>query len=323
MKVSVVIPVYNVKPYLESCVQSVLRQTFKDMEVILVDDGSTDGSGELCDQIALTDKRIQVIHQENQGLSGARNTGIRQATGDYIAFLDSDDEWLLSNGLETLLQEEKSDIIVFKRVDIWQNGQRDVCADYDIDNIRKLSDTQAVFSYLVTNQQLQISACFQLVRRQMLLDQKIFFPMGLHNEDIYWSMLLWQHVKTVRFTNLNLYGYYHRENSITTTINIRTFHSHDQIFEYWKARCDEGCTNADAIRAYLANMWVSRGYTYHQLADSDKPKALEILQKHRDLLTYCLSPKSKRAQRMVQTIGVKATVIVLGCYWRLRSYIKH
>ena len=81
MKVSVVIPVYNVKPYLERCVNSVLRQTYKDLEIILVDDGSTDGSGELCNDMATRDQRICVIHQENQGLSGARNTGIQQATG--------------------------------------------------------------------------------------------------------------------------------------------------------------------------------------------------------------------------------------------------
>ena len=103
LKVSVVIPVYNVMPYLERCVQSVVRQTYQNLEIILVDDGSTDGSGKLCDKIAGTDQRIRVIHQKNQGLSGARNTGIRQATGEYVVFLDSDDEWLLSDGLEVLL----------------------------------------------------------------------------------------------------------------------------------------------------------------------------------------------------------------------------
>lgn len=323
MKVSVVIPVYNVKPYLERCVKSVIGQTYKDLEIILVDDGSTDGSGELCDKIAGSDQRICVIHQKNQGLSGARNTGIKQATGEYIAFIDSDDEWLITDGIEKLLQEEKIDLIVFKRVDIWGKGERITCPDYDIENIERLSDTQTVFSHLVATQQLQISACFLLVRRKVLLDHEIIFPIGMLSEDIYWSMHLWQHVETVRFTNLNLYGYYHREASITTTGSIRTYRSYNQIFSYWKAQCDEGCTNADAIRAYLANMWVSRGYAYHTLTDVDKPEALCILQKHRDLLTYCITPKSKRTRKMVQVIGVKATVTALGWYWRLRGYITH
>lgn len=323
MTVSVIIPVYNVKPYLERCVRSVLNQTYKDIEIILVDDGSTDGSGELCDQIAAGESQISVIHQQNQGLSGARNTGIHQATGDYIAFIDSDDEWLLIDGLEKLLQGEKTDLIAFKRVDIWGKDNRIICPDYDIENIDRLPDTSAVFSYLVTKQQLQISACFQLVRRDILLNYDIFFPLGMLSEDIYWSMHLWQHLETVRFTNLNLYGYYHREASITTTDSIRTYHSFDQIFSYWKTQCKEGCKNADAIRAYLANMWVSRGYAYHTLNDVDKQEALCILQKHCDLLTYGISPKSKRTRRMVQAIGEKATVIALGLYWQLRSYIKH
>lgn len=323
MTVSVVIPVYNVKPYLERCVNSVLNQTYKDLEIVLVDDGSTDGSGELCEQIATCDQRISVIHQENQGLSGARNTGIRQATGEYITFIDSDDEWLLTDGLEKVLQGEKTDLIAFKRVDIWGKSERIIYPDYDIENIKRLPDVQTVFSHLVTTQQLQISACFLLVRKQILLNHEIIFPIGLLSEDIFWSMHLWQYVNTVRLTNINLYGYYHREASITTTGSIRTYHSYDQIFSYWKKQCDEGCKNADAIRAYLANMWVSRGYAYHTLTNADKQEALSILQKHRDLLTYCISPKAKRTRRMVRAFGVKATVIALGWYWHLRGYITH
>ena len=323
MKVSVVIPVYNVKPYLERCVNSVLRQTYKDLEIILVDDGSTDGSGEMCNQIATNDQRILVIHQKNQGLSGARNTGIRKATGEFIVFLDSDDEWLQSNGLEKLLAAEKADLIIFKRVDIWGKDRRAVGTDYDIETLANTTDTQAIFSHLVKTQQLQISACFLLVRRQILLDHDIFFPLGMISEDVYWSMHLWQHVQTVRFTNLKLYGYYHREASITTTANIRSFHSYDQIFTYWKAQCDANCKNAESIRAYMANMWVNRGYAYHNLNGNDKPEALSILQKHTDLLDYGCSPKSQRIRRLVGLVGVESTAIMLGWYWHLRSIVKH
>lgn len=323
MKVSVVIPVYNVKPYLERCVNSVLRQTYKDLEIILVDDGSTDGSGELCDKIATWDQRICVIHQKNQGQSSARNAGIRQATGEHIAFLDSDDGWLLADGLEKLLQKDKADLIVYKRVDVYGNNQRVYCSDYDLENIASLPDTQAIFSHLVETQRLQISACFLLVRRQLLLDNDIFFPLGMLSEDVFWSIHLWEYVHTVRFTNINLYGYYHRELSTTTTPTIRYYQSYDRIFTYWKAQCDAGCKNSEAIRIYMANLWVSRGYAYNSLVDKEKPEALQILQKHTDLLDYGRSPKSKRTRKMVQIVGVKPTVIVLGWYWRLRSYIKH
>ena len=324
MKVSVVIPVYNVRLYLERCVQSVLRQTYKDLEIILVDDGSKDDSGKLCDQLALSDQRIRVIHQENQGLSGARNTGISQATGEYIIFLDSDDEWLLDNGLEVLMQKGDvgSDLIIFKNVHIWHGHEKTVTADYDIDRITALPDAKSVFSYLVESQQFRMSACFLLVRRMLLIDNEIYFPIGYISEDVFWSLHLWQCVKTVAFLNMDFYGYYHHENSISTTASLRVYESYDKIFSYWKEQCDMGCKNAATIRIYLADMWVSRGYAYYQLKADEKPAALDILQRHVDLLQHASTPKSQRVAKMVQLLGTKTTLYLLGWYWQLRNQIK-
>ena len=89
--ISVIIPVYNVEEYLHECVDSVINQTYKNLQIILVDDGSTDSSGKICDEYAENDKRITVVHQKNGGLSVARNTGLSNAHGDYVYFLDSDD----------------------------------------------------------------------------------------------------------------------------------------------------------------------------------------------------------------------------------------
>ena len=89
--VTVVVPVYNVRPFLETCLDSLLQQTYPYLEILLIDDGSTDGSGDLCDHYARKDSRIQVIHQENGGLGAARNEGIRRAGGEYLSFVDSDD----------------------------------------------------------------------------------------------------------------------------------------------------------------------------------------------------------------------------------------
>ena len=90
-RISVVVPVYNVEKYLEKCVNSIVNQTYKNLEIILVDDGATDNSGKLCDELAKIDNRIKVYHKENGGLSDARNYGVERATGDYIGFVDSDD----------------------------------------------------------------------------------------------------------------------------------------------------------------------------------------------------------------------------------------
>ena len=116
--ISVIIPVYNVENYLRECIESVLNQTFRDFEVILVDDGSTDSSGDICDEYVEKDERVTVIHQKNGGLSVARNTGLSEANGKYVYFLDSDD-YISENALATLLniaENDSSDIVFFDAV---------------------------------------------------------------------------------------------------------------------------------------------------------------------------------------------------------------
>ncbi|WP_052417896.1 glycosyltransferase family 2 protein [Jejuia pallidilutea] len=101
-KVSVVVPVYNVEKYLHRCVDSLLKQSYKNLEIILINDGSLDSSGEICDELAKKDHRIKVVHQKNGGLSAARNTGLNHVTGDYISFIDSDD-WIEQSMYEEML----------------------------------------------------------------------------------------------------------------------------------------------------------------------------------------------------------------------------
>ena len=114
IKFSIIVPVYNVKDYLGECLDSILSQTYRDFEMILVDDGSTDGSGELCDQYAAQDERIRVIHQSNQGLSAARNNGIARAKGEYLMFVDSDDYFLRRDALELLAERaDGCDLVAF------------------------------------------------------------------------------------------------------------------------------------------------------------------------------------------------------------------
>lgn len=116
-KISIIIPVYNVKKYLNDCIQSVINQTYNNLEIILIDDGSTDGSGDYCDEIAKKDSRIFVYHKTNGGLSEARNVGIKISTGKYITFIDSDDyiENLYIETLYNSLIEYKADIAIVNK----------------------------------------------------------------------------------------------------------------------------------------------------------------------------------------------------------------
>ncbi len=325
MKISVVIPVYNVKPYLERCVNSVLRQSYKDLEIILVDDGSTDGSSELCDQIATKDQRFRVIHQKNQGLSGARNTGIREAAGEYIIFMDSDDFWLIDDGLEAVMRhcEETTELICFKIVNIWKDGRQSLSPDYNLEIISRQSNTQVLFSYLIKSQLFNPSACQFVVRKKNLIENKVFFPQRKIGEDFFWQMHLWQHVRNVKMANVNLYGYWHRQDSITTApVSILAYQEYDKTFTYWKEQHQNGCINGYMILAYMANIWINRGYVFYKLKDSDKPIALEILRRHADLLNYAATPKAKRTAKLYSFVGLKTTICILSLYWRLRKHIK-
>lgn len=325
MKLSVVIPVYNVAPYLGRCVDSVLRQTFRDMEVILVDsEKCTDGSCELCQKIASEHEGFSVVRQDEPGLAGARNTGIRHAKGEFIIFLDGDDYWLLDDGLEKLFESitPETDLVVFKSVDIWDQERRVTGGDFDLENIDALPDTAAVFDYLVKTRQFSMSSCVNMVRRELLTGNEVFFPVGITSEDVFWSLLLWQHVRKVRILNLDFYAYCHRSGSLSTVPSIWIYESYDHIFAYWKEKCSGGCVNAEAILIYLADMWVSMGYGSGMIATENRPAAIAVLQRHQDLLGHSYSPKARRAAWLVKLFGAKTAAGILGIYWKLRKTVK-
>lgn len=124
--VSIIIPIYNVENYLEQCIISVVHQTYKNLEIILVNDGSPDNSGKICDNFALMDKRIKVIHKMNGGLSSARNAGIDIAKGEYLGFVDSDDtiEPFMYEKLMTAIKRDGTDLAVCAINYVFENGKK-------------------------------------------------------------------------------------------------------------------------------------------------------------------------------------------------------
>ncbi|MBP3703356.1 MAG: glycosyltransferase family 2 protein, partial [Lachnospiraceae bacterium] len=130
-KISVIIPVYNVEAYVGKCIKSVCRQTYEELEIILIDDGSTDSSGKICDEWAENDNRIVVLHQENRGLSGARNAGLEKATGEYITFLDSDD-YIAPMTYEEMLRAGKqfqADVTIVSFQKVYHSDEETVTGD--------------------------------------------------------------------------------------------------------------------------------------------------------------------------------------------------
>lgn len=215
-KATVIVPVYNVEAYLEKSVQSILAQTEPDFELLLVDDGSTDHSGALCDQLAQTDPRIQVIHQQNQGLGGARNTGIQAAAGDWVLLVDSDD-WiepeLLEKTLEAGLREE-ADLVMFgfRSVDEQGNTLQTFVEDVPTDQGLTLKDHPDL---LMTAP----SAWRRLYRRELLSRTGILYPPRVWYEDIRTTPKLLAAASRVVFLNYVGYDYLSRTGSITKNQN--------------------------------------------------------------------------------------------------------
>lgn len=333
MKFSVIIPVYNVHAYLQRCVESVQQQTYKALEIILVDDGSTDGSGLLCDELVMQDSRIQVIHKANGGLSDARNAGLHAATGDYVLFLDSDDVWLLAEGLERIneaLEKNPTDLLLFKRVNLYPvksdtlsvaDCRRSREYDYEKQFISTHS-VEEVFTNLVRTQRFCMSACFQAIRRMFLTDNNIYFPLGMLSEDLDWSLHLWQHVHTLQALNIDMYGYWHRKGSISTTYSIRNLRCYDVMFTTWSQRLPQlNHCYAQTVAAYLASMYVSCLYQYGQIAAVNKKEARTIFKRHRTLLRYSLDKKARRAYVVHKFCGFYGMLWLFAGYGCLKRYM--
>lgn len=212
--VSVVIPVYNVEQYVKNCVNSVIKQTYNKLEIILVDDGSTDSSGKICNELALRDSRIKVLHKVNGGLSDARNFGIKRATGSFITFIDSDDivSANLIAHLMGIIKEYKADISICNPVHIFSKQGE----NYQFKNpskIESLTSTQAL-NMMFYQKDFLVSAWGKLYKRSFFNNME--FPVGMLFEDIAIMYKLFYRAKRIVYSDAQYYGYCHRENSITT-----------------------------------------------------------------------------------------------------------
>lgn len=214
-KISVIVPVYKVENYLARCVSSLCHQTFTNLEIILVDDGSPDNSGKMCDQFALEDSRIRVIHKENGGLSDARNAGIEQATGEYIAFLDSDD-WCDPTTLEVLYG-----LCEHNNAEIAECSYRNIYSDQIhaetscTGAVMEFTPVQAIESNLDWKYCKPV-AWNKLYRRDIVGD--IRYPVGKLHEDEFTTHLFYLAAKKIMYIDIALISYERRNlGSITAS----------------------------------------------------------------------------------------------------------
>ncbi|PSU32579.1 glycosyltransferase family 2 protein [Photobacterium phosphoreum] len=218
--ISIVVPVYNVEEYLSYCIESILIQTFNDYELILVNDGSTDNSASICDFYCKQSSKIKVIHQENKGVSAARNLGIRESVGEYILFVDSDD-WLEKSTLEVLHKEAKNfkySIVIFG----WNS-----CGELNIKNPMSALDVKEKeniidVAYNYANGYYYGSSCNKIFLNEVIKDNNIYFNETIKiGEDNIFNLEYLSYCDSCKVINDILYNYRKRSGSATTKFNAK------------------------------------------------------------------------------------------------------
>lgn len=217
-KISVIVPVYKVEQYLERCVKSIQNQTYKNLEIILVDDGSPDSCGEICDRFAKEDKRIHVIHKPNGGLSDARNAGIEVSTGKYVAFVDSDD-WLDADMLEILYQA-----CVQYDADIAECSYRNLYSDCVVEETEctaKIVEGDAVFALegMLDWKYFKPNAWNKLYKRHVIGDVR--YPKGKIHEDEFTTYKFFYNARKLVYVDISKYNYDRRRTDSITGEKFR------------------------------------------------------------------------------------------------------
>ena len=327
MRISVIIPVYKVEAYLKECVDSVLSQTYKEIEVILVDDGSPDRCPEICDEYAQKDTRVRVIHKKNGGLSDARNAGLEQMTGDYVIFLDSDDWWVDNKVLEELvglINTYKADVVQFDRITYTSDGK----IHYpNTDNLKKINDLpfdDAVLE-LSKNGKFDISAATKIVKSSIIKDNKARFIKGIYSEDIDWTFNLFQFIHSIAGIERPIYCYRKRVGSITDNVGEKNINDQLCIVENWAPKVLHNSDYSEKLKyALLGELcyqyFILRG---NILRIDKKATSLKILQKRIDnldwLQKYSLSKKTRLAYYCSRLFGEKLSSKLMLFYIRTKD----
>ncbi len=209
--ISVIVPIYKVEEYLDRCLESIVNQSYKNLEIILVDDGSPDSCPKICDEWAKKDIRIKVIHKENGGLSDARNAGLSIAQGEYISFIDSDD-WINIHFFEVMfntMTAEKSDIIQCEKLDTTKNNG-EYLQQVDTFNLTTVTDEQAISMLICENKFKQV-VWNKLYKKQIIVKP---FVKGVINEDEFWTYKIISEADRITYIDAKLYYYFSRPGSI-------------------------------------------------------------------------------------------------------------
>ena len=319
--ISVIVPVYNVETYLEECLDSIQNQTYTDLEVILVNDGSTDGSQAICERYCQTDKRFRLINQSNQGQSVARNTGVASSRGEFIAFVDSDDI-ILANYLETLMHYMGEDVDIVESQ--FTVHKKKFLAE-------KSQDTKILFEgnseeavKVVPNHLLSVNPVTKLYRRAIV--ESVPYLEELIFEDIYSGIGMLKHIRKI--VKIDYVGYYYRQHATSTmhrtfTLkNLDVFTVSDQLIDLYSDR-EELLPYIGKYLVHVATMhyqdYIQKGNPYADVYNQKLADYVTITKKNPELA------KSSRMIRLYNICPKYYNSIIFPVYhflWKLKNGIR-
>ena len=321
--ISVIVPVYNAEKYINECVNSITSQTLRDIEILLVDDGSKDGSPQVCDLLATEDNRIRVYHKENGGASEARNYGIEKANGKYILFVDADDFLVGVDSLESLI----NNISTFGEVSClcfncsYYNSERKEFkrwVPFKKEMYNTIFKNEALLK-LVEIASFPCSPCMKVLKRSFIIDNSIYFQPGITAEDIPWFINVLDNVDSVRF--IDLYAYAYRTNVAGSVTNrsddYRSFINLRNIVRKEVGKIDGRSFSdkaKDALLSFFAYEYCILLGQIRSLPKDIRKKEYNELKKDSWLLGYTIHPKVRKVRLFKTIFGLRLTSSFLHYY---------
>lgn len=316
MKYSFVIPLYNAERYIAQCIDSLIDQSYEDIEVIVVDDSSTDASLQICLNLAKRDSRIKVVTQPNSGPGVARNKGVEVATGDKIIFVDADDFWVDKLALERLnkilIDHPHCDVLNFNCSYFYENdGHYKPFVRYAKEIAICKSGNACIFE-LVKSGTFPMSPCTKIMTRHMLLKNDIRFPAGTYSEDVPWFISLLRNSSKIIFINDYIYAYRKTgEQTRSTSFSLKKFTDLLQIVEKGISDTKKEDTAMLSFWAYeLCILYGMCGF----MNKEEKSKWQSYLSQFDYLLQYTLNPKVRKVFMCKTLMGMRLTRKLLEIY---------
>ena len=322
MKISIIIPVYNSTLYLRECIDSVLKQTYQDFEILLVDDGSTDNSPQICDGYAQNDDRIIAVHKENGGTSDARNVGLEKAGGDYITFMDNDDYWQDTHALENIaavIKETAPDVVMHTNMVYWQDKEKTVFPKHFSRELVSGRPREEAVGNLLASGMLTVTVWTKIVKASLIREHRLLFKKGIRNEDTDWIARLLIYAEKFEWYDTPFYMYRKGHETAQTSQKMQYYMVNDlkniltEYADYAKKQMSEPYRNVFySYLAYPYAVWMGQSYLVEQ--DENIKRDRDLMKKYAYLLSYDKNPAVHLVKLVYRVLGFKMTSKILMFY---------